>query len=85
MAKHSHASHAWVQLKEVDGAIVLRLEDDGVGFTPEAIPHLAREGHFGLIAMRERVQMAGGRCELESRPGGGTTIRAIFQTASIAA
>jgi signal transduction histidine kinase len=49
------------------------------------MPDLVREGHFGLIAMRERVQMAGGRCELESRPGAGTTIRAIFQKASIAA
>jgi signal transduction histidine kinase len=85
VAKHAQASHAWVQLKEEDGAVVLRLKDDGIGFIPESMPDLAREGHFGLIAMRERVQMAGGRCELESRPGAGTTIRAIFQTASIAA
>jgi len=85
VAKHAHASHAWIQLKEEDGAVVLRLEDDGIGFIPESIPDLAREGHFGLIAMRERVQMAGGRCELESRPGAGTTIRVVFETASIAA
>lgn len=85
VAKHAHASHAWVQLKEQDGAVELRLKDDGVGFTPEAIPGLAREGHFGLMAIRERIQMAGGRCELESRPGRGTTIRAIFKTTPVAA
>jgi signal transduction histidine kinase len=85
VAKHAHASHAWVELKEEDGAVVLFLKDDGVGFVPAAMSDLARQGHFGLMAIRERIQMAGGRCELHSQPGSGTTIKAVFEAQAVAA
>jgi signal transduction histidine kinase len=39
---------------------------------------LVRDGHFGLVAMRERVEMAGGRFQLESRPGAGVVVKASF-------
>ena len=74
-----------MELKEEDGAVVLFLKDDGVGFVPGAMSDLARQGHFGLMAIRERIQMAGGRCELHSQPGSGTTIKAVFEAQPLAA
>jgi len=40
---------------------------------------LVRQGHFGLVAMQERVEMAGGRFQLDTRPGAGVVLRARFQ------
>jgi signal transduction histidine kinase len=71
--KHSHADELNVRLAERDGGTWMEIEDDGVGFLPqEAV--VAAPGHLGLAAMRERAEMAGGRCELRSLPGGGTTL-----------
>ena len=39
---------------------------------------LVRDGRFGLVAMQERVEMAGGRFQLNTRPGAGVTVRAMF-------
>jgi signal transduction histidine kinase len=40
---------------------------------------LVRDGRFGLVAMQERVEMAGGRFQLNTRPGAGVTVRAMFR------
>ena len=40
---------------------------------------LVRQGHFGLVAMQERVEMAGGRFQLDTRPGAGVVLRAEFR------
>jgi signal transduction histidine kinase len=71
--KHAEAEHVWVRLTEADGGVAMEIADDGVGFEPlQAI--VAAPGHMGLAAMRERAEMAGGRCELHSLPGQGTTL-----------
>jgi signal transduction histidine kinase len=40
---------------------------------------LLHQGHFGLVAMQERVEMVGGRFQLDSRPGAGVVLRAMFR------
>lgn len=70
--KHAGASHAWVRLDQAEGGIAVVIEDDGVGFDQS---QGGRPGHIGLIAMRERIQLAGGRLTIESRPGNGTSVR----------
>lgn len=40
---------------------------------------LLRQGHFGLVAMQQRVEMVGGRFQLDSRPGAGVVLRARFR------
>jgi hypothetical protein len=49
------------------------------GPSPVAGATLLRQGHFGLVAMQERVEMVGGRFQLDSRPGAGVVLRARFR------
>jgi signal transduction histidine kinase len=68
---HSRASAIRVEVVERDGTISVEVSDDGVGFDPAA----KTEG-FGLLGMRERVELAGGSLEISSSPGEGTSVRA---------
>ena len=71
--KHAGASRVEVVLEQRGVAFVLRVTDDGIGFSPgdQATP---RPGHLGLATIREHAEMAGGRCQIESGPGRGTTV-----------
>jgi len=71
--KHAHARRVNVLLAEQDGGFLVRITDDGVGFTAPGTLQSGR-GHLGLSAMRERAEMAGGWCRLLSLPGAGTTV-----------
>jgi signal transduction histidine kinase len=76
VAKHSRAEHVRLSVIERDGGIEISVEDDGVGFDPDA------EGRgFGLPGMRERLAMVGGSFELTSAPGVGATVRASIPVA----
>jgi two-component system sensor histidine kinase UhpB len=71
VARHARAGAAQVELEEEDGAVVLRVSDDGVG-----IPELhaaATEG--GVGGMRERALLAGGRLRVRALPDRGTEVR----------
>jgi two-component system sensor histidine kinase UhpB len=78
VVKHADARHVWVLLEERDDIVVLEVGDDGVGFYPERRSALGADGHVGLIAMRERVEGAGGTWVLSSAPGEGTLVRSLF-------
>jgi PAS domain S-box-containing protein len=68
--KHAGARHIGVVVERHDGRAIAVVEDDGVGFDPEAA---AGSGRLGLIGMRERLALVRGRLEVESSPGAGTT------------
>lgn len=70
--KHANATTVWVSLLEVDDGCLVSIIDDGVGYHPAEVE--SRPGHLGLVLMRERVQLAGGWCRIESSPGAGTTV-----------
>ena len=71
VVKHARARHVSIALTRMEGYVTAVVEDDGQGFDPDA------EGDgFGLIAMRERLGLLGGRLRIESSPGAGTTIAA---------
>ncbi len=69
IVQHADASRVDVRL-EIAESIVLTVEDNGSGFDPTA-----PTGRFGVTGMRERAMMVGGKLEIQSRPGGGTTLR----------
>ncbi len=71
--KHSGERHFRVELHGTSREIQLTVNDIGVGFDPQDA--IGRHG-LGLISMRERLQLVGGQFSIESKPGGGTTIRA---------
>ena len=68
--RHSGAQKAWVRLRFLADRLELEVEDHGKGFTQGA----ASPG-IGLVAMRERAQLLGGRIEFSQPPGGGTLVR----------
>jgi signal transduction histidine kinase len=72
VVKHARARRVSILLARREGAVKAVVEDDGRGFDPA---ELAGDG-FGLVGMRERLALLGGRLEVESRPDAGTTIAA---------
>jgi PAS domain S-box-containing protein len=71
--RHSRASRVEVFVGTQDGGLLVRIEDDGVGFDPaEAAASVT--GHLGLTSMQERAEFAGGWCHVKSAPGQGTTV-----------
>lgn len=75
--KHADASRIDVVLTVDDGAAILQVTDDGVGFVPAST---AAGRRLGLASMRERAQAAGGTLTVTSEPGGGTTVRLVVPT-----
>jgi signal transduction histidine kinase len=72
-AQHSGTERALVEVTEVDGNIRVCVSDDGKGFD------IGRDTDgFGLLGMRERVELAGGTLEVASAPGEGATITAVL-------
>lgn len=74
VAKHADAQQVRVELSGGGGGFTVAVRDDGRGFEPDEAT--SRPGHLGLVAMRQRVELAGGRWRVESTPGAGTTIHA---------
>jgi signal transduction histidine kinase len=75
--KHAHPSRIDVRLAFEGRAVRLEVRDDGVGFDPDA--QRDRESRsFGLVGMRERVELLGGGLSIESAPGRGTSVVATL-------
>jgi len=73
--RHAQATSVQVRLTDADAVMQGEVADDGVGFDPAALgDRPASVLHFGLDAAAERVRLAGGAFEFDSRPGGGTRI-----------
>ena len=73
--KHAHASRITVRLDDRDGALTFDVSDDGQGFDPST----ARRG-AGMQNMADRIAAAGGSLHVDSRRGGGTTVRGRVPT-----
>jgi len=75
--KHARASVVHVVLDRPGTGVRLQVTDDGRGFVPEESPKTNGPGErVGLSGMRERLALLGGRFELMSEPGTGTTLKA---------
>jgi signal transduction histidine kinase len=71
VVKHAQAETLQVEVVEANGSVVVTIRDDGSGFdTSQA------GGGFGLVGMRERVELVDGQLVIDSTPGRGTVVRA---------
>lgn len=68
--QHAHAKNLRVELRLVPERVQLVIEDDGRGFRTQHIP----EGHYGLIGMKERAKLLGGKMNVSSTLKVGTII-----------
>jgi two-component system, NarL family, sensor histidine kinase DevS len=76
VVKHAAASQARVSIVENGGSVTVTVQDDGTGIQPGG----GRHG-FGLVGMRERVELSGGELEIGAGPDGGTRVRASLPVA----
>ena len=77
--KHARADEVRLEVRRIDDHVEIAVVDDGVGFSG-ASP----DGHFGLEQIRELAEESGGRIEIGSAPGSGTSIRARIPMSQIA-
>jgi two-component system, NarL family, sensor histidine kinase DevS len=70
--KHAAASRVSVRLQRSGAGVTLVFHDDGRGFDPGGV----RDGSLGLVGMRERVALLGGRLTIESSEDAGTMLKA---------
>ncbi|HEY4846133.1 MAG TPA: PAS domain-containing protein [Candidatus Dormibacteraeota bacterium] len=69
--KHARANRVECAVSAVDGGILTRINDNGVGFEGDGG---SAPGHLGLVAMRERAEMAGGWLRITSSTGNGCVV-----------
>jgi PAS domain S-box-containing protein len=76
VARHAQASEVNMSIHKLRGVIHMEVKDNGKSFQVQAALPTGKKKRLGLLGMRERVEMVGGRFSVESSPGNGTTIRA---------
>ncbi|WP_298266699.1 PAS domain S-box protein [Geobacter sp.] len=85
VAKHARASHAGIVLRKGAGRIVVRVEDDGIGFDAARAatrPRAHNGAGFGLFSIRHRLDHLGGELRIDSCPGRGTAMEVIAPLSS---
>ena len=74
--RHAEASRVAISLRLQGNSLELAVRDNGRGFdTNEVVERAAAGRHLGLLGIRERIRMLGGKVEIESTPEQGTEVR----------
>jgi signal transduction histidine kinase len=76
ISRHAKASRVEVTLRKLATGISMKISDNGKSFKVEHKMNARGSKRLGLLGMRERLEMAGGRFEIESAPGRGTSVTA---------
>ena len=76
MLRHAQAKNLLVRIQRRPDGLALSISDDGLGFSPVANP--GQQGQRGMAGMVERANLLGGHLTVESEPGHGTHIQALF-------
>ena len=80
VARHAHASRVEVDIQKLPDGVCMKIKDDGKSFKVDHVLHGKGSKRLGLLGMRERLEMVGGRFDVESAQGKGTTVIASFRT-----
>jgi signal transduction histidine kinase len=84
VARHAQASRVEVSIQKLPDCICMNIKDDGKSFEVDRVARVHGSKRLGLLGMRERLEMVGGRLEVQSAPGQGTTITAQISTGQAA-
>lgn len=76
VARHARATTASLSIRKIPGAIRMEISDNGRSFHVRKALMSDTNKRLGLVGMKERIEMIGGRLAIESTPGVGTTVRA---------
>ncbi|MFK3796375.1 MULTISPECIES: sensor histidine kinase [unclassified Pseudomonas] len=76
MIRHARAKNLRVRIQRRPDGLALSISDDGAGFVPAANP--GQQGQRGMAGMAERATLLGGHLTVDSQPGHGTHIHALF-------
>jgi signal transduction histidine kinase len=71
--RHAQANNVEVSVMEKDEGVALAVRDNGSGFNMSSAP---KRASLGLASMRERIRVLGGRLDIQSTPGSGTSLSA---------
>jgi signal transduction histidine kinase len=81
--KHAQATSAQIKLNFGRSNLVLKVEDDGKGFDVDvALNAFGGTKNLGLLGMRERAEICGGKLDIHSSPGCGTTLKVVVPISS---
>ncbi|MBI4340339.1 MAG: HAMP domain-containing protein [Chloroflexi bacterium] len=83
IARHAHAVHAWITIEHQGEMATLTVRDDGIGFNGGPVTEHTGSAWgrgLGLAGMQERIGLLGGRMNISSVPGQGTTVTAHVPT-----
>ena len=78
VSRHAQASRVEVSIRKLPDGICMKIKDDGKSFQVDRLLHGRGSKRLGLLGMRERLEMVGGRFNVESAPGKGTTVTALI-------
>ena len=74
--KHAEVEKAWIAMHRAgDRSVCVTVSDEGAGFDPVQLERSDVGEGIGLFSIRERLEALGGRLEIDSTPGGGTSMR----------
>ena len=75
MARHAGATRVWVTFSSRGDALEITIADDGKGIPAG---EETKQESLGLLGMRERAEMLGGRLRVDANPAGGTRVTATL-------
>ena len=74
IGRHAQAHQVSVVVSTESDVLLVIVQDDGQGFSPDVIP----SGHYGLLGIRERMRLLGGSIKIQSSKGSGTRLEMRF-------
>jgi signal transduction histidine kinase len=84
VARHAQAGRVNVTIEKLADCVCMKIEDDGIAFNVERTLHANGGKRLGLLGMRERLEMVGGKFVVESLPGKGTIVQAQIPIRKVA-
>lgn len=71
---HAKANNISIDIKQTNNYIIIIINDDGIGFNVDMVTHSEKNNHFGLLIIKERIELLNGTYDIISKEQEGTKI-----------